>query len=121
MVSITEKHVDVPVVQTVEKIVDVPVVKQVDVPHITTIEKVVEVPHVQVVEKVVEVPMAGETIQGRQTAVNIPLPAMRQQAPAETVTEMVVGPDLPAEHGGQTVQVQQPPPQPVTYAAPQPQ
>merc|ERR1712176_1292682 len=102
-------------IQTVEKIIDIPVVKQVDVPHITTIEKVVEVPHVQVVEKVVEVPMAGETIQGQQHAVNVPLPPVRHQAPAEHVTETVVGPDLPAEHGGQMVQAAPPP---MTYAAP---
>merc|ERR1711981_1350295 len=115
MVSITHKHVDVPVIQTVEKIVDVPVVKQVDVPHVTTIEKVVEVPHVQVVEKVVEVPMAGETIQGQQHTVNVPLPPVRHQAPPEHVTETVVGPDLPAEHGGQVVHSAPPP---VTMAAP---
>jgi len=63
--------------------------------------------------------MAGETIQGRQTAVHIPLPPIRQQAPAETVTEMVMGPDFPVESGGQTITVQQPPPQQMTYAAPQ--
>jgi len=103
MVSIAHKHVDVPVIQTVEKIVDVPVVKQVDVPHVTTIEKVVEVPHVQVVEKVIEVPMAGETIQGHQHTVTVPLPPVRHQAPPEHVHETVVGPDLPAEHGGQMI------------------
>merc|ERR1719161_536738 len=111
MVSVSQKHVEVPVVHTVEKIVDVPVVKQVDVPHVTTVEKVVEVPHVQVVEKVVEVPMAGETIQGSQHTVNIPLPPVRHQAPPEHVQEIMVGPDLPAEHGGQTIQAQ---PAPVT-------
>merc|ERR1739845_97091 len=113
MVSIAHKHVDVPVIQTIEKIVDVPVVKQVDVPHVTTIEKVVEVPHVQVVEKVVEVPMAGETIQGQQHAVNVPLPPVRHQAPPEHVTETVAGPDLPAEHGGQMIHAA---PAPVTAA-----
>merc|ERR1712176_1546496 len=102
-------------IQTVEKIVDIPVVKQVGVPHVTTIEKVVEVPHVQVVEKIVEVPMAGETIQGHQHSVTVPLPPVRHQAPPEHVTEHVVGPDLPAEHGGQMVQAAPPP---MTYAAP---
>merc|ERR1712232_114961 len=101
-----------PVIQTVEKIVDIPVVKQVDVPHVTTIEKVVEVPHVQVVEKVVEVPMAGETIQGQQHHVNVPLPPVRHQAPAEHVHETVVGPELPAEEA-QVIQAA-PAPAPVT-------
>merc|ERR550537_2010511 len=103
MVSIAHKHGDVPVIQTIEKIVDVPVVKQVDVPHVTTVEKVVEVPHVQVVEKVVEVPMAGETIQGSQHTVSVPLPPVRHQAPPEHVQEIIQGPDLPLEHGGQTI------------------
>merc|ERR1712130_473450 len=96
-VSITEKHVDVPVIQTVEKIV--------------------EVPHVQVVEKVIEVPMVGETIQGSHQVVHVPLPPVRQQAPAEHVTEHVVGPDLPAEQGAAVHQAAASPP-PVTHAAP---
>merc|ERR1712176_1173770 len=84
MVSVAQKHVEVPVIQTIEKIVDVPVVKQVDVPQVTTIEKIVEIPHVQTVEKVVEVPMMGQTLQGAQTSQDVPLPPVRQQAPAET-------------------------------------
>merc|ERR1712151_1083703 len=103
MVSVAQKHVEVPVIQTIEKIVDVPVVKQVDVPQVTTIEKIVEVPHVQTVEKVVEVPMAGQTLQGAQTQTSVPLPPIRQQAPAETVTVTEIGPDLPAEQAPQVI------------------
>merc|ERR1711953_1166760 len=100
-----------------EKIVDVPVVKQVDVPQITTVEKVVEVPHTQVVEKVVEIPMAGQTTQGAQRHHDVPLPAIRQQQPAEHVTITAVGPDLPIEHGGVTVTTAAPTGVP-TYGAP---
>merc|ERR1712217_920911 len=110
---------EVPVIQTVEKIVDVPVVKQIDVPQVTTIEKIVEVPHLQTVEKVVEVPVAGQTLQGAQRHVNVPLPPVRQMGPAENVTVTEIGPPLPAEHAGQVIKAP-PAPAPVTYAAPAP-
>merc|ERR1711953_1511297 len=100
-----------------EKFVDVPVVKQVDVPQVTTVERVVEVPHTQVVEKVVEIPMAGQTTQGAQRHHDVPLPAIRQQHPAEHVTVTAVGPDLPVEHGGTTVTTAAPAGVP-TYGAP---
>ena len=46
--------------------------------------------------------MVGVTIQGRQTAVLIPLPTMCQQAPAVTISEFVAGSDVPVEPGGLT-------------------
>merc|ERR1712217_938368 len=115
---------EVPVIQTVEKIVDVPVVKQLDVPQVTTIEKIVEVPHMQTIEKVVEVPVAGQTLQGAERHVNVPLPMVRQMGPAENVTETVMGAPLPAEHAGQIIKappVQAPPvmtAEPIMVAAP---
>merc|ERR1711953_647850 len=97
MVSVVQKQVEVPVIETVEKVVDVPVVKQMEVPQVHTIENIVEVPLVQTVEKVVEVPMVGETIQGRQQTMNVPLAPTRQVAEVETVTLTEVGPPLPME------------------------
>merc|ERR1712061_410723 len=97
MVSVVEKHMDVPVIQTVEKIVDVPVGKQIDGPQVATIEKIVEVPHRQTIEKVVEVPVAGQTLQGAERHVNVPLPTVRQMGPAENVTVTEIGAPLPVE------------------------
>merc|ERR1712187_913134 len=110
-----------PVIQTVEKIVDVPVVKQIDVPQVTTIEKIMEVPHVQTVEKVVEVPVVGQTMQGQERHVNVPLPPVRQMGQTETVTATEMGPPLPAEHAGQVIKAApepMPAPAPVMTAAP---
>merc|ERR1711981_157008 len=111
-----------PVIQTVEKIVDVPVVKQIEIPQITTVEKIIEVPQSQTVEKVVEIPMVGETKQGNATSVNVPLPAVRQQGPAETVAVTEWGPDLPVETSQHIKPQVMPAPQPapMTYAAPAP-
>merc|ERR1719379_2845915 len=95
MVTTAQKHVEVPVIETVEKVVDVPVIKQMEVPQVHTIENIVEVPLLQVVEKIVEVPMVGETLQGRQSTVNVPLTPLRQVAEVETVTVTEVGPPLP--------------------------
>merc|ERR1712048_1203611 len=120
MVSVAQKHVEVAVIQTVEKIVDVPVVKQIDVPQVTTIEKIVEVPHMQTIEKVVEVPVAGQTLQGAERHVNVPLPTVRQMGPAENVTVTEIGAPLPVEHAGQVIKappVQAPVPPPVMTVA----
>merc|ERR1711879_822666 len=108
LVSVVQKQIDVPVIETVEKAVDVPVIKQMEVPQVHTIENIVEVPLVQMVEKVVEVPMVGETIQGRQHTVNVPLAPTRQVAEAETVTVMEMGPPLPAEQHPEAVMKQAP-------------
>merc|ERR1712032_721987 len=97
-----QKNVEVTVIETVEKIVDVPVVKQVEVPQIQTIEKIVEVPYIQTMEKIVEVPQVGETVQGVQKHMTIELETVRQEAPVETIQEVVTGPPLPAE-AGQTI------------------
>merc|ERR1712227_219607 len=97
MVSVVQKQIDVPVIETVEKVVDVPVIKQMEVPQVHTIENIVEVPFVQTVEKIVEVPVVGETIQGRQQTMNVPVAPLRQVAEVETVTVTEVGPPLPME------------------------
>merc|ERR1712083_299608 len=78
-VTVAQREIDVPVIETVEKVVDVPVVKQVTVPQITTVEKVVEVKQKQCVEKVVDVPMVVDTIEGNQHHVPRQLPVQRQQ------------------------------------------
>merc|ERR1711907_57719 len=82
----------------------------------------VEVPLVQTVEKVVEVPVVGETIQGRQHTVNVPIAPTRQVAEAETVTVTEMGPPLPAEQHPEAVMKQVPAPAPVltTMSAPVP-
>jgi hypothetical protein len=100
MVTISQKHVDVPVIETVEKIVDVPQVRQVDVPHITMVDKHVEVPHHQVVEKVVEIPMVGDEIQGMQNHTHNHLPVERQQHPAEVIHHHEVGLPFDTHYAG---------------------
>merc|ERR1712084_40535 len=70
------------------------------------------VPHMQTIEKVVEVPVAGQTLQGREHHVNVPLPPVRQMAPAENITVTEMGAPLPVEHAGQIIKappVQAPP------------
>jgi hypothetical protein len=104
MVSVQQKHVDVPIIETVERVVDVPTIKQVMVPHITTIEKRVEVPHTQVVEKMVEVPMVGEDIQGNQHHVHAHLPVQREQHPAEVIHHHEVGMPFETHYAGEIAQ-----------------
>merc|ERR1712176_599939 len=85
------------------------------------LKKIVEVPHMQTIEKVVEVPVAGQTLQGAQRAVNVPLPTVRQMGPAENVTVTEIGAPLPAEHAGQVIKAPPAPapvPAPVMTAAP---
>merc|ERR1712232_1413133 len=80
-----------------------------------------EVPHVQTVEKVVEVPMVGQTMQGAERHVNVPLPPVRQMGQTETVTVTEYGPPLPTEHAGQVIKAApepMPAPAPVMTAVP---
>merc|ERR1712151_827968 len=68
---------------------------------------------------------------GAQTSQNVPLPPIRQQAPAETVSVTEIGPDLPAEQAPQAIKaapapapapmpMPAPAPAPITYTAPEP-
>merc|ERR1719335_1151173 len=103
MLSKVQKTVEIPQIEFVDNHVHVPVhkhrhvpvIKQMEVPQVHTIENIVEVPLVQTVEKVVEVPVVGETIQGRQLTVNVPIAPTRQVMEAETVTVTEMGPPLP--------------------------
>jgi hypothetical protein len=100
MVTVAQKHVEVPVIETVERVVDVPHVKQVDVPHITTIKKYVDVPHVQTVEKHVEYPMLAENVVGRQEHVHTHLEVQREVHPAEEIHHMEVGMPFETHYAG---------------------
>merc|ERR1712064_216363 len=71
------------------------------------------VPLFQTVEKVVEVPVVGETIQGRQQAVSVPIAPVRQVAEAEVVAVTEMGPPLPMEQHPETVMKQASAPAPV--------
>jgi len=120
-----QKHVQVPVIETVEKVVDVPHVRQIDIPHITTIEKHVDVPHVQTVEKHVEVPMVGDTIQGTITHQHTHLPVQREVHPAEVIHQVEQGMHFETHYAGvhQAAVTYGAPPDPaaggsVTYGAP---
>merc|ERR1712019_176556 len=81
---------------------------------------IVEVPMVQSVEKVVEIEVPGQTLQGVQHVVNVPIAPERQVMEVETVTVTEVGPPLPAEPHPEVVTKQAPPPQPVIVAVSQP-
>merc|ERR1711982_814 len=109
MIMKIQKPVEVPVLETVEKIVDVPVIKQVEVPQIQTIERHVEVPYVQIVEKVVEIPQIGENLSGQTRHKTTSLQPIKQQAPAEVVQVVEVGPPMPAEKTTALVEVAQAP------------
>merc|ERR1711933_223583 len=65
--------------------------------------------------------MMGQTLQGAQTSQNVPLPPIRQQAPAESVSVTEIGPDLPAEQAPQVIKAAPAPaPAPMPMAAPAP-
>merc|ERR1719454_1627320 len=65
--------------------------------------------------------MVGQTLQGAERHVNVPLPPVRQMGQTETVTVTEYGPPLPAEHAGQVIKsAPEPMPAPVMMAAPAP-
>merc|ERR1711862_351039 len=69
----------------------------------------VEVPYVQIVEKVVEIPQIGENLSGQTRHKTTSLQPIKQQAPAEVVQVVEVGPPMPAEKTTALVEVAQAP------------